>query len=81
MVSAGRGSVAVQHYGGVLIRSLRLAVLMSTNGRRWRAAVLAAAFVSGAGLFVHNVADLPEQTLLSPESLFPLLVRWLRGSG
>jgi len=32
------------------------------------------AIVGWLGLFVHNVADLPNQTVLSPESLFPLIV-------
>lgn len=31
------------------------------------------AILSWAGLFVHNVADLPGHTILHPESLFPLL--------
>lgn len=30
--------------------------------------------LSWLGFFVHNVADLPGQTILSPESLFPTLV-------
>ena len=32
------------------------------------------AVLGWAGLFVHNVADLPDQTLLSPESFLPLLL-------
>ena len=32
------------------------------------------AALSWGGLFVHNVADLPGQTLLSPESFVPLLL-------
>ena len=36
--------------------------------------VCAAAAVSWLGFLVHNVADLPGQTLLSPETLVPSLV-------
>lgn len=36
--------------------------------------VVAAAVISWLGLLVHNVADLPGQTLLSPETLWPSLV-------
>jgi hypothetical protein len=36
--------------------------------------VIAAAVIAWLGLLVHNVADLPEQTLLSPETLWPSLV-------
>ncbi|MBP3035877.1 hypothetical protein J2M53_06360 [Arthrobacter sp. zg-ZUI100] len=32
------------------------------------------AVLGWAGLFIHNVADLPGQTLLSPESFLPLLL-------
>lgn len=32
------------------------------------------AILGWIGLFIHNVADLPDQTVLSPESLIPLLV-------
>ena len=32
------------------------------------------AVIAWLGLLVHNVADLPDQTLLSPESLWPSLV-------
>lgn len=32
------------------------------------------AVLSWVGLFVHNVADLPGQTILSPESSLPLLL-------
>ncbi|WP_258804134.1 hypothetical protein [Pseudarthrobacter sp. NS4] len=37
-------------------------------------AVPATALIGWAGIFVHNLAELPEQNLLSPESLIPLLV-------
>ena len=36
--------------------------------------VVAATVVAWTGFFVHNVTELPGQTLLSPESLFPTLV-------
>jgi len=36
--------------------------------------VVAAAVIAWLGLLVHNVADLPGQTLLSPETLWPSLV-------
>ena len=36
--------------------------------------VYAAAAISWLGFLVHNVADLPGQTLLSPETLVPSLV-------
>ena len=36
--------------------------------------VYAAATISWLGFLVHNVADLPGQTLLSPETLVPSLV-------
>ena len=36
--------------------------------------VCAAAAISSLGFLVHNVADLPGQTLLSPETLVPSLV-------
>lgn len=45
------------------------------GGRRRRAAgVYAAAVISWLGFLVHNVADLPGQTLLSPETLWPSVV-------
>ena len=34
----------------------------------------AAAAIAWLGLLVHNVVDLPDQTLLSPETLWPSLV-------
>lgn len=40
----------------------------------WVAVVVAATAVAWGGLFVHNLADLPGQTILSPESLIPTLV-------
>ncbi|WP_154795823.1 hypothetical protein [Occultella kanbiaonis] len=39
-------------------------------------AVTAATVLAWTGFFVHNVADLPGQTILSPESLAPTLI-WL----
>ena len=42
----------------------------------WEVAVVAATTVAWGGFFVHNVAELPGQTILSPESLFPTLV-WI----
>lgn len=39
-----------------------------------RPSVVAAAVIAWLGLLVHNVADLPDQTLLSPETLWPSLV-------
>ena len=35
---------------------------------------VAAVVASWAGFLVHNVADLPGQTILSPESLYPTLI-------
>ena len=48
----------------------------SQAGRRrpGRSSVVAAAVIAWLGLLVHNVADLPDQTLLSPETLWPSLV-------
>ena len=46
---------------------------LARTGRR-EVPVAAAALVAWAGLVVHNVADLPGQTLLSPESAVPGLV-------
>lgn len=45
-------------------------------GRRLPASssVLSAAAIAWLGFLVHNVADLPNQTLLSPETLWPSLV-------
>ena len=36
--------------------------------------VAAAVVVAWAGFFIHNLADLPEQSILNPESLFPTLI-------
>ena len=38
------------------------------------AILVGAAAVSWLGLFLHNLADLPGQTLLSPESAYPTLI-------
>ncbi|HYO18186.1 MAG TPA: hypothetical protein VES02_05915 [Dermatophilaceae bacterium] len=45
-------------------------------GRRLpeRSSVVAATVIAWLGLLVHNVAELPDQTLLSPETLWPSLV-------
>ena len=42
----------------------------------WVVVIVAATAVAWSGFLVHNVADLPGQTILSPESLFPTLV-WI----
>lgn len=42
----------------------------------WTGRVAAAGALAWAGFFVHNMADLPGQTLASPESLFPTVI-WL----
>lgn len=46
------------------------------GGRRLprKSSVVAAAVIAWLGLLVHNVADLPDQTLLSPETLWPALI-------
>lgn len=36
--------------------------------------VVVGAIIGWIGLFIHNVADLPGQTILSAESLIPLLI-------
>ena len=41
---------------------------------RWGVAVVVSAFIASVGLFVHNVADLPGQTILSFESSIPILI-------
>ena len=41
------------------------------RGTPW---VLTAALISWSGFFLHNYADLPGQTILSPETLYPTLV-------
>lgn len=40
------------------------------------AIVAAATALAWTGFFVHNLADLPGQTILSPESLFPTFI-WI----
>jgi hypothetical protein len=47
---------------------------MSRPSRNWIWAVAMAVAVAWTGLFVHNVADLPGQSILSPESWGPLIV-------
>lgn len=47
-----------------------------TRNTAWIAGVTGAVTVAWAGFFIHNVADLPGQTLLSPESLIPTLI-WI----
>ncbi len=42
--------------------------------RRGGGPIVAASAISAAGLVTHNIADLPGQTPLSPESLYPTLV-------
>lgn len=44
-------------------------------------AVPVGALIGWAGLFVHNLADLPGQSFLSPESIIPLLVTALLVAG
>lgn len=58
---------------------------MSTVARTppWSALIIVTTAFAWLGFFIHNIADLPGQTILSPESLFPtlvtlaLLVLWL----
>jgi hypothetical protein len=51
---------------------------MSTTGDRtgpgWIVLTIAATVLAWTGFLVHNLADLPGQTTLSPESLLPTLV-------
>jgi hypothetical protein len=51
---------------------------MSTTGDRtgsgWIAVTIGATVLAWAGFLLHNLADLPGQTPLSPESLLPTLV-------
>lgn len=47
---------------------------MSRRDAAWVAGVVAVTAFAWAGFFVHNVADLPGQTLASPDSLLPTLV-------
>ena len=44
------------------------------TGSSWIAPMVGATVVAWAGFLVHNIADLPGQTPLSPESLFPTVV-------
>jgi hypothetical protein len=44
------------------------------NGSDRIALTIGAIVLAWAGFLVHNLADLPRQTLLSPESLLPTLV-------
>jgi hypothetical protein len=44
-------------------------------------AVPVGALIGWVGLFVHNLADLPGQSFLSPESIIPLLVTALLVAG
>ena len=36
--------------------------------------ILGAVALSWLGMFIHNLADLPHQTILSPESAYPTIV-------
>ena len=58
----------------VLPTSTRRHDRQDASRRPGRASVVAAAVIAWLGLLVHNVADLPNQTLLSPETLWPSLV-------
>jgi hypothetical protein len=49
---------------------------MTRRDGLWVAGVVLATALAWCGFFVHNVAELPGQTILSPESLFPTLV-WI----
>ena len=58
--------------------------MASTRSERsWFALIAGATLLSWLGLFIHNIADLPGQTPLSPESFYPgllsaaLLALWL----
>lgn len=44
------------------------------TGSGWIGLMIGAAVVAWAGFLVHNLADLPGQTPLSPESLLPTVV-------
>lgn len=46
---------------------------MTRRDAVWVGVVIAATAVAWCGFFVHNVAEFPAQTILSPDSLFP---RW-----
>lgn len=47
---------------------------------RWDLGVAATVALAWAGFFIHNVADLPGQAILGPESLLPTFV-WLVALG
>lgn len=49
---------------------------MTPRDAVWVVVVVAATAIAWSGYFVHNVAELPGQTILSAESLFPTLV-WI----
>lgn len=49
---------------------------MTRRDAAWVGVVVAATAVAWCGFFVHNVAEFPGQTILSPDSLFPTLV-WI----
>lgn len=40
----------------------------------WTWLLIGSTVIAWAGFFIHNVADLPGQTLLSPESLWPTVI-------
>ncbi len=46
---------------------------MSRPSNRWIWVMAVAVVVAWIGLFIHNVADLPGQSILSPESYGPLI--------
>lgn len=45
--------------------------------RRWPAAVVISAAVAWFGMYLHNVADLPGQDLLSVETFLPTLITFV----
>jgi hypothetical protein len=49
---------------------------MTRRDAAWVGVVVAATSVAWFGFFIHNVAEFPGQTILSPDSLFPTLV-WI----
>jgi hypothetical protein len=44
------------------------------NYREWTVVLLGAVVLSWLGMFIHNISDLPGQTILSTESAYPTLV-------
>ena len=44
------------------------------NYREWTVVLLGTVVLSWLGLFIHNISDLPGQTILSTESAYPTLV-------